>query len=113
MEGVVNEQERIASIGPTLSITEQAMFRREEIQQLVERLKEPFDPRVVQWVVTATAGGKDGHRRGLLAAYADPRAYLDRLNQLFTPGGWTQEYSFQVVGNVERKGRDGKGLQCA
>ena len=91
MEGVVNEQERIASSSPTLSIAEQAMFSREEIEQLVERLKEPFDPRVVQWVVTATAGGKDGHRRGLLAAYADPRAYMDRLNQLLTPRGWTQE----------------------
>ncbi len=42
-----------------------------------------------------------------------PRAYLDRLNQLFTPGGWTQDYSFQVVGNVERKGREGKVSVCA
>ena len=106
MEGVVNEQERIASNSPPPSITEQAMFRREEIQQLVERLKEPFDPRVVQWVVTATAGSKDGHRRGLLAAYADPRAYMDRLNQLLTPSGWTQEYSTQVVANCPRKVRD-------
>ena len=45
-------------------------FSREEIEQL----KEPFDPRVVQWVVTASAGGEDGDRRGLLAAYAEPAA---------------------------------------
>jgi len=106
MEGAVNEQERIAASEPALSIAEQAMFSRGEIEQLVERLKEPFDPRVVQWVVTATAGGKDGHRRGLLAAYADPRAYMDRLNQLLTPSGWTQEYSTQVVANCPRKVRD-------
>jgi len=106
MEGAVNQQERIVSSGPTLSITEQAMFSREEIEQIVERLKEPFDPRVVQWVVTATASGKDGHRRGLLAAYADPRAYMDRLNQLLTPSGWTQEYSTQVIANCPRKVRD-------
>ena len=61
---------------------------------------------LVQWVVTATAGSKDGHRRGLLAAYADPRAYMDRLNQLLTPSGWTQEYSTQVVANCPRKVRD-------
>jgi len=76
------------------------------------RLAEPFAPSVVEWVVSATSQGKDGHR-GLMAAYADPRAYLDRLNQLFTPGGWTQDYSFQVVGNVERKGREGKVSVCA
>src|SRR6516225_307575 len=106
MEGVVNERERIAASEPALSIAGQAMFSREEVEQLVERLKEPFDPRVVQWVVTATAGGKDGHRRGLLAAYADPRAYMDRLNQLLTPRGWTQEYSTQVIANCPRKVRD-------
>jgi hypothetical protein len=85
---------------------------RDDVQGFLEKLAEPFHPSLVEWVVTATAPGKNG-QRGLLAAYADPRAYLDRLNQLFTPGGWTREYSFQVVGNVERKGRDGKGLQCA
>ena len=106
MEGVVNERERIAASEPALSIAGQAMFSREEVEQLVERLKEPFDPRVVQWVVTATAGGKDGHRRGLLAAYADPRAYMDRLNQLLTPRGWTQQYSTQVSANCPRKVRD-------
>lgn len=85
---------------------------RDEVRRFLEELAEPFHPSVVEWVVTATASGKNG-QRGLLAAYADPRAYLDRLNQLFTPGGWTREYSFQVVGNVERKGRDGKGSLCA
>jgi hypothetical protein len=88
------------------------VFGRDEAQRLLAQLAEPFDASVVEWVVTATAAGKNG-QRGLLAAYADPRAYLDRLNQLFTPCGWTQDYSFQVVGNVERKGRDGKVLLCA
>jgi len=89
---------------------------QKEVRQLPDnyfaRLAEPFAPSVVEWVVSATSQGKDGHR-GLMAAYADPRAYLDRLNQLFTPGGWTQDYSFQVVGNVERKGREGKVSVCA
>ena len=87
-------------------------FSQDELRHVLEQLAEPFDPSLVEWVVTATAQGKNG-QRGLMSAYADPRAYLDRLNQLFTAGGWTQEYSFQVVSNIERKVRDGKGLLCA
>jgi hypothetical protein len=28
--------------------------------------------------------------------YADPRAYTDRLNQVFTASGWTREYTVTV-----------------
>ena len=106
METQIKEQVPTGPGGqPVLSI-EQRTFSRQEIEQHVERLKEPFDPHVVQWVVTATTPGKDGHRRGLLAAYADPRAYMDRLNELFTPSGWTQEYSTQIIPNCPRKVRD-------
>jgi hypothetical protein len=40
-------------------------------------------------------------------AYADQRAYTDRLNALFTPLGWTREYAVQTVQNFEmpRKGQ--------
>jgi hypothetical protein len=38
-------------------------------------------------------------------AYADPRAYTDRLNALFTVRGWTREYAVQVIQNFERKDR--------
>lgn len=106
METQVKEQRPTGPSGQAVPIGERQTFGREEIEQLVGRLKEPFDPRVVQWVVTATAGGRDGHRRGLLAAYADPRAYMDRLNELFTPSGWTQEYSTQIIPNCPRKVRD-------
>ena len=40
-----------------------------------------------------------------MLAYADPRAYTDRLNDLFTPSGWTRDYSVQLVQNFERKER--------
>lgn len=106
METQVKEQVPTGPGGQPVPIGERKTLGREEIERLVERLKEPFDPRVVQWVVTATAGGKDGHRRGLLAAYADPRAYMDRLNELFTPSGWTQEYSTQIIPNCPRKVRE-------
>ena len=106
MEIQVKEQLPTGTGGQAVPIGERNTLSREEIEQLVQRLKEPFDPQVVQWVVTATAPGKDGHRRGLLAACADPRAYMDRLNELFTPSGWTQEYSTQIIPNCPRKVRD-------
>ena len=44
-------------------------------------------------------------RRGQVIAYADPRAYTDRLNALFTVRGWTREYAVQVIQNFERRER--------
>ena len=40
-----------------------------------------------------------------MIAYADPRAYTDRLNALFTVRGWTREYAVQMIQNFERKDR--------
>ena len=81
---------------------QQVAFSKEESGRLLSALAQPFDPSVIKWVVKATSG-KDGKRRGLVTAYADPRAYSDRLNQLLTPLGWTQEYSMHVVQDFQRK----------
>ena len=37
---------------------------------------------------------------------ADPRAYTDRLNQLFTPSGWTRNYDVTAVSDLSRQKRD-------
>ena len=106
MEATTNQQMPTGtSVQPAPTDTQET-FDREDPPRVIERLKEPFHPEVVHWVVTATSGGKDGRRRGLLAAYADPRAYIDRLNELFTPSGWTQEYSTQIIPSCPRKVRD-------
>lgn len=55
---------------------------------LLTKLAEPFDSSEIKWRVTHTT--QDGGR-GAVSAFADPRAYTDRLNQLFTPGGWTRK----------------------
>src|SRR6185437_2100935 len=34
--------------------------------------------------------------------YADPRAYTDRLNALFTPAGWTRNYTVSTSASFER-----------
>ena len=41
-------------------------------------------------------------KRGQIVPYADPRAYTDRLNALFTPQGWTREYKVETMGNITR-----------
>ena len=41
-------------------------------------------------------------KRGQLVAYADQRAYTDRLNEIFGEWGWTRTYNVQVAQNFER-----------
>jgi hypothetical protein len=71
-----------ASIGP--------QFTTDQIKELIAELEVPFDPTVIEWRVTNTT--KSGKLRGQVIPYADPRAYADRLNSLFTPAGWTRKY---------------------
>ena len=74
-----------------------------EPDALFTQLAEPFDPSEIKWRVTHT--NRDGNR-GAVIAYADPRAYTDRLNQLFTPTGWTRSYQVSTVSSVTRMKRD-------
>ena len=74
-------------------------YSEEQLVQFVSALEEPFDPREIKWRVTNTTSDK---RRGQVIGYADPRAYTDRLNSIFTIRGWTREYSIQVIQNFER-----------
>jgi hypothetical protein len=63
------------------------------------RLEEPFASKDVKWLVAATS--RDG-RKGRVTPYADPRAYTDRLNQVFTASGWTREYRVQTLAPITR-----------
>src|ERR1700757_4351552 len=74
-----------------------------EVDTLLLRLAEPFEVSEIKWRVTHT--NKDGSR-GALIAFADPRAYTDRLNQLFTPTGWTRSYEISTLSSVTRMKRD-------
>jgi len=74
----------------------------------VAALEAPFDPADIKWRVTntTTVGSRNGPvLRGQVLAYADPRAYTDRLNDVFGPGGWTRDYNVQVAQNFERRER--------
>lgn len=82
--------------------TEQARPDQETESQFI-RLAEPFDSSEIKWRVTHT--NKDG-TRGAVIAFADPRAYTDRLNLLFTPTGWTRTYEVTTVSSVTRMKKD-------
>jgi hypothetical protein len=69
------------------------------MKELLAELEVPFSPDQVQWRVTNTSNDK---RRGHVIPYADPRAYTDRLNALFTPQGWTREYKVETMSNITR-----------
>src|SRR5215472_8714576 len=75
-------------------------YTDEELHRLVAALEEPFDPQQIKWQVTNTTKDKT---RGQVIAYADPRAYTDRLNAIFTVRGWTRKYRVEMINNVERK----------
>ena len=75
-------------------------FSQQEIKDFCAALEVPFAPRVIDWRVTNTS--KNGKLRGQVIPYADQRAYTDRLNQLFTPAGWTRKYQVHTSANFER-----------
>ena len=79
-------------------------FTAEERRRLIAELEVPFDPNLIKWRVMRTA---QGDRRGIILPYADPRAYSDRLNQLFTPTGWKKECAISNVPSLCRL-KDGK-----
>jgi hypothetical protein len=74
-------------------------FTEAEREKLFAQLETPFDPTQIKWRVMRTSA--DG-RSGVILPFADPRAYTDRLNNLFTPSGWTREYTISTVPSLTR-----------
>ena len=74
-----------------------------DVTELLAELEVPFSPDQVQWRVTNTTNDK---KRGQVVPYADPRAYTDRLNALFSPQGWTREYKIETMSNITRVMKD-------
>lgn len=89
----------IAGSPPQVATTNN-LFDKETLERLFLELKVPFEPSLVQWRVLHIP--KSSPRRGLIGAYADPRAYLDRLNELFSPAGWTRKYVVHTSGPLLR-----------
>ena len=87
---------------PVVTATSPFQYSPEKIRELVAELEVPFDASLVDWRVMTVAGN-----RGQIMPYADQRAYTDRLNELFTPAGWTRKYTVHTSANFQRS-RDKK-----
>jgi hypothetical protein len=74
-------------------------FSLEKVRELVAELEVPFHPSQVEWRVMTVS---EDRTRGQIMPYADQRAYTDRLNELFTPAGWTRRYTVHTSANFER-----------
>ena len=68
-------------------------------QDCLKKLETPFHPNAISWRVTNKS--KDG-KRGCVIPYGDQRAYTDRLNEVFTPAGWTRVYDVTTLSPVTR-----------
>jgi hypothetical protein len=72
-------------------------------QDCLKKLIIPFHPDAISWRVTNKS--KDG-KRGCVIPYGYQRAYTDRLNDVFTPAGWTRIYNVTTLSPVTRMKRD-------
>ena len=70
-----------------------------DIGKILAELEVPFPSDQVHWRVMNTSKDK---KRGQIVPYADPRAYTDRLNSLFSPQGWTRDYRIETMNNITR-----------
>jgi Rad52/22 family double-strand break repair protein len=75
---------------------------KDGLHDILQGLMIPFDLVQVRWRVTEWS--EDG-KLGLMLPYADPRAYSDRLNDMFTPAGWSRKYTVQTSAPVQRSRR--------
>lgn len=66
---------------------------------LIENLCDPFPVSLIRWlVVNRTANGT----KGKLLAYADVRAYTDRLNDVVGAASWSESYSVSALDGLSR-----------
>lgn len=63
------------------------------------RLKAPFAPEDLEWRVQS-AGEKDGRIWARVLCYVTARAVMDRLDEVFGPAGWQDDYRQGPAGGV-------------
>ena len=92
---------------PEMLPTPAAAVPCSSLKESLARLAEPFSLDVISWKPQVTSYKDPENPKAKGAAYADQRAYTDRLNELFGPQGWTREYSVYTQGGLEREVRVG------
>jgi hypothetical protein len=96
-----NGTAKSAPASPALS---GSRFNLDKVRAFVAELEVPFSPSLIEWRVVNVS---EDRSRGQVIPYADQRAYTDRLNELFTPAGWTRKYTVNTSATFERS-RDNK-----
>lgn len=71
-----------------------ARFSQKQVKELLAQLAIPFDPAVIQWKIVESKRAA-GKWQGRVIPYADKLAYVHRLNELFSPVGWTANVAVQ------------------
>jgi hypothetical protein len=74
-------------VGSLLNLVFSTQLEEIKKQQILRDLAEPFDVEDIKWLPQTTRK-VDGVQMGQAAAYADPRAYTDRLNKIVGPENW-------------------------
>lgn len=67
------------------------------IKEILNQLEEPFDPDLIYFKPQAINNAKD---KAVAAAYADPRAYSDRLNEVVGANGWSRHYEVSTISPI-------------
>ncbi len=93
-----------AKSAPASPASSGSRFNLDKVRAFVAELEVPFSPSVIEWRVVSV---NEDRSRGQVIPYADQRAYTDRLNELFTPAGWTRKYTVHTSATFERS-RDNK-----
>ena len=76
--------------------------------KILDELAVPFDPAIIQWRIVETTKIV-GKQRGRVLPYADKTAYIERLNWLLTPLGWSSNVSVHTAAvNPGERGRSAK-----
>ncbi|MFN4070042.1 MAG: Rad52/Rad22 family DNA repair protein [Thermus caldifontis] len=74
------------------------------MDEVWQKLAEPFPPGEVQWRIEALSRDK---KRALVVPYVDARTVLDRLDRVVGPEGWQDAY--EVLADAERTVKDERG----
>lgn len=84
----------------------------EQIQHILTLLREPFDEEAIKWKPQMISYKDKDNPKGQAAAYADPRAYSDRLNEVVGPDGWfelcTVAYSVPFPKKMSKRNEEEK-----
>jgi hypothetical protein len=83
-----------------------------EIQRILQSLREPFEIEHIKWKAQSTNRDKTSAQA---IAYADPRAYSDRLNDVVGPDGWFEliDVTFSQIQPVGWAGNEKQLIKAA